>query len=99
MFCSLADTYSDGLGHLDFERSQHGSGMSQRSSAKRLVNALHAHAQRTNQKQFDLQTLRAVADSMNIKVKELRYTIYATEGNNTLDQTYIQYMNGTNISV
>ncbi|XP_049456954.1 DNA helicase MCM8 [Epinephelus fuscoguttatus] len=67
---SLADTYSDGLGNLDFERSQLGSGMSQRSAAKRLVNALHAHAQRTNQKQFDLQTLRSVADRMNIKVMD-----------------------------
>ncbi|XP_049927246.1 DNA helicase MCM8 [Epinephelus moara] len=67
---SLADTYSDGLGNLDFERSQLGSGMSQRSAAKRLVNALHAHAQRTNQKQFDLQTLRSVANRMNIKVMD-----------------------------
>ncbi|KAM7408330.1 hypothetical protein PAMA_002164 [Pampus argenteus] len=67
---SLADTYSDGLGNLDFERSHLGSGMSQRSSAKRLVNALHAHAQRTNQKQFDMQTLRAVADKLNIKVMD-----------------------------
>ncbi|KAI4795049.1 hypothetical protein KUCAC02_031673 [Chaenocephalus aceratus] len=59
---SLADTYSDGLGNLDFERSQLGSGMSQRGAAKRLVNALHQHAQRTNQKQFDLQMLRSIAD-------------------------------------
>uniref|UniRef100_A0A7N8Y2J0 DNA helicase MCM8 n=1 Tax=Mastacembelus armatus TaxID=205130 RepID=A0A7N8Y2J0_9TELE len=68
---SLADTYSDGLGNLDFERSQLGSGMSQRSVAKRLVNALHSHAQRTNQKQFDLQMLRSVADRLNIKVKAI----------------------------
>ncbi|XP_034407990.1 DNA helicase MCM8, partial [Cyclopterus lumpus] len=67
---SLADTYSDGLGNLDFERSQLGSGMSQRSAAKRLVNALHAHAQRTNQTQFDLQTLRSVATQTNIKVMD-----------------------------
>ncbi|XP_028458948.1 DNA helicase MCM8, partial [Perca flavescens] len=65
---SLADTYSDGLGNLDFERSQLGSGMSQRSVAKRLVNALHMHAQRTNQKQFDLQMLRSIANKLNIKV-------------------------------
>ncbi|XP_070697113.1 DNA helicase MCM8 [Pempheris klunzingeri] len=67
---SLADTYSDGVGNLDFERSQFGSGMSQRSAAKRLVNALHLHAQRTNQKQFDLQMLRSVADKLNIKVMD-----------------------------
>ncbi|XP_038127120.1 DNA helicase MCM8 [Cyprinodon tularosa] len=69
---SLADTYSDGLGNLDFERSQLGSGMSQRSAAKRLVNALHSHAQRTNQKQFDLQMLRSIADKMNIKVLDFQ---------------------------
>ncbi|XP_047207829.1 DNA helicase MCM8 [Girardinichthys multiradiatus] len=69
---SLAVTYSDGLGNLDFERSQLGSGMSQRSAAKRLVNALHSHAQRTNQKQFDLQMLRSIADKMNIKVMDFQ---------------------------
>ncbi|XP_074531803.1 DNA helicase MCM8 [Halichoeres trimaculatus] len=67
---SLADTYSDGLGNLDFERSQLGSGMSQRSVGKRLVNALHMHAQRTNQNQFDLQMIRSVADRLNIKVMD-----------------------------
>ena len=77
--CSLADTYSDGLGNLDFERSQLGAGMSQRSAAKRLVNALHAHAQRTNQKQFDLQTIRSVADRLNIKVR-LKYTVKSAGG-------------------
>ncbi|CAK6978148.1 DNA helicase MCM8 [Scomber scombrus] len=69
---SLADTYSDGLGNLDFERSQHGSGMSQRSAAKRLVNALHTHANRTNQREFDLQTIRSLADKVNIKVVDFQ---------------------------
>uniref|UniRef100_A0A3B4YJG5 DNA helicase MCM8 n=1 Tax=Seriola lalandi dorsalis TaxID=1841481 RepID=A0A3B4YJG5_SERLL len=67
---SLADTYSDGLGNLDFDRSQLGSGMSQRSAGKRLINALHSHAQRTSQKQFDLQMLRSIADKLNIKVMD-----------------------------
>ncbi|XP_022608585.1 DNA helicase MCM8 [Seriola dumerili] len=67
---SLADTYSDGLGNLDFDRSQLGSGMSQRSAGKRLINALHSHAQRTSQKQFDLQMLRSIADRLNIKVMD-----------------------------
>uniref|UniRef100_A0A8C5AY25 DNA helicase MCM8 n=1 Tax=Gadus morhua TaxID=8049 RepID=A0A8C5AY25_GADMO len=65
---SLADTYSDGLGGLDFQRSQLGSGMSQRSAAKQLVNALHSHAQKTNQKQFDMQQLRSLAERLNIQV-------------------------------
>lgn len=68
LLCSLADTYSDGLGNLDFRRSQHGSGMSQRSAAKRLVSALHLQAQKNGQREFDLQTLRSIADRLNIKV-------------------------------
>ncbi|XP_041645581.1 DNA helicase MCM8 [Cheilinus undulatus] len=67
---SLADTYSDGLGNLDFERSHLGSGMSQRGAGKRLINALHLHAQRTNQRQFDLQMIRSVAERLNIKVMD-----------------------------
>ncbi|KAG7273010.1 hypothetical protein CRUP_011894 [Coryphaenoides rupestris] len=64
----LADTYADGLGSLDFQRSQLGSGMSQRSVGKRLVNALHSHAQRTNQKLFDMQQLRSLAERLNIQL-------------------------------
>ena len=71
VFCSLADTYSDGLGGLDFQRSQLGSGMSQRGVAKRLVNALHSQAQRTNQKLFDMQQLRSLAERLNIQVNAL----------------------------
>lgn len=82
LFRSLADTYSDGLGNLDFERSQLGSGMSQRSAGKRLINALHMHAQRTNQNQFDLQMIRSVADRLNIKVRAFR----STETQNALDK-------------
>ncbi|KAF0027782.1 hypothetical protein F2P81_020523 [Scophthalmus maximus] len=44
--------------------------MSHRGAGKRLINALHSHAQRTSQKQFDLQTLRTVADRLNIKVMD-----------------------------
>ncbi|XP_077438575.1 DNA helicase MCM8 [Vanacampus margaritifer] len=72
---SLVDTYSDGLGNLDFERSQLGTGMSQRGVAKKLIGALHAHAQRTNQKQFDLQTIRSVAERLNIKVMDFEVLV------------------------
>ena len=34
MKCSLLDTYSDDLGFLDFNRSQHGSGMSSRNQVR-----------------------------------------------------------------
>lgn len=98
LFFSLANTYSDGLGNLDFERSQLGSGMSQRSAAKRLVNALHQHAQRTGQKQFDVQTLRSIADRVNVKVKALKFKIINNKSQvNTVSD--LQYKGkGTNIN-
>ncbi|KAM6956402.1 DNA helicase MCM8 [Aplochiton taeniatus] len=65
---SLADTYSDGSGGLDFERSQLGAGMSQRSAVKRLVAALNSHAQRTNQSLFEMQQLRSMARDLHIQV-------------------------------
>uniref|UniRef100_A0A8C4DW05 DNA helicase MCM8 n=1 Tax=Dicentrarchus labrax TaxID=13489 RepID=A0A8C4DW05_DICLA len=43
-----------------------------RSAGKRLINALHLHAQRTSQNQFDLQMLRSMADRLNIKVKTFK---------------------------
>ncbi|XP_077585522.1 DNA helicase MCM8 [Stigmatopora nigra] len=65
---SLVDTYSDGLGNLDFQRSQLGRGMSHRGAAKRLITALHTHAQQTNENQFTLQAIRSLAERLNIKV-------------------------------
>ncbi|KAL8173025.1 UNVERIFIED_CONTAM: DNA replication licensing factor mcm8 [Gekko kuhli] len=65
---SMLGTYSDEFGRLDFERSQHGSGMSNRSQAKRFVSALHRIAERTYNNVFEFQQLRQIAKEANIKV-------------------------------
>uniref|UniRef100_A0A8C2T597 DNA helicase MCM8 n=1 Tax=Coturnix japonica TaxID=93934 RepID=A0A8C2T597_COTJA len=65
---SMLGTYSDEFGKLDFERSQHGSGMSNRSQAKRFVSALNSIAEKTYNNLFDLQQLRQVAKELQIRV-------------------------------
>ncbi|KFV61734.1 DNA helicase MCM8, partial [Dryobates pubescens] len=67
---SMLGTYSDEFGKLDFERSQHGSGMSNRSQAKRFVSALNSIAERTYNNLFDLQQLRQVAKELQIRVTD-----------------------------
>uniref|UniRef100_A0A803SNX2 DNA helicase MCM8 n=1 Tax=Anolis carolinensis TaxID=28377 RepID=A0A803SNX2_ANOCA len=68
---SMLGTYSDEFGKLDFERSQHGSGMSNRSQAKRFVSALHGIAERTYNNLFEFQQLRQIAKEVNIKVRQI----------------------------
>ncbi|KAG5265875.1 hypothetical protein AALO_G00247300 [Alosa alosa] len=65
---SLTDTYSDEFGRLDFERSQLGSGMSNRSQVKRFVAALNQVAERMHKTNFELQQLRQLAKELNIQV-------------------------------
>ncbi len=65
---SLADTYSDEFGRLDFDRSQLGSGMSNRSKVKRFVTALNRLAERTNKRMFEFQELRQLAKDLQIQV-------------------------------
>nr|XP_056712015.1 DNA helicase MCM8 [Euleptes europaea] len=67
---SMLGTYSDEFGRLDFDRSQHGSGMSNRSQAKRFVSALHRIAERTYNNVFEFQQLRQIAKEANIKVAD-----------------------------
>ncbi|XP_063172080.1 DNA helicase MCM8 isoform X2 [Candoia aspera] len=67
---SMLGTYSDEFGKLDFERSQHGSGMSNRSQAKRFVSALHHVAERTYNNIFELHQLRQIANELNIKISD-----------------------------
>lgn len=64
----MLGTYSDEFGKLDFERSQHGSGMSNRSQARRFVSALNSLAERTYNNLFDLQQLRQIAKELQIRV-------------------------------
>uniref|UniRef100_A0A8B9PKA5 DNA helicase MCM8 n=1 Tax=Apteryx owenii TaxID=8824 RepID=A0A8B9PKA5_APTOW len=67
---SMLGTYSDEFGKLDFERSQHGSGMSNRSQAKRFVSALNNIAERTYNNLFELQQLRQIAKELQIRVSD-----------------------------
>ncbi|KAM5246058.1 DNA helicase MCM8 isoform 4-T4 [Ctenodactylus gundi] len=65
---SMLGTYSDEFGNLDFERSQHGSGMSNRSKAKRFISALNNIAERTYNNLFQFHQLRQIARELNIQV-------------------------------
>ncbi|KAM4842250.1 DNA helicase MCM8 isoform 1-T3 [Thomomys bottae] len=67
---SMLGTYSDEFGNLDFERSQHGSGMSNRSTAKRFISALNNIAERTYSNLFQFQQLRQIARELNIQVAD-----------------------------
>lgn len=68
VYFSMLGTYSDEFGKLDFERSQHGSGMSNRSQAKRFISALNSIAERTYNNLFELQQLRQIAKELQIRV-------------------------------
>ncbi|XP_068088601.1 DNA helicase MCM8 isoform X1 [Hyperolius riggenbachi] len=67
---SLLGTYSDEFGKLDFNRSQHGSGMSNRSQAKKFVSALNRIAEQTYNNLFEYQQLRQIAKEMQIQVSD-----------------------------
>ncbi|XP_006626063.1 DNA helicase MCM8 [Lepisosteus oculatus] len=67
---SLLDTYSDEFGRLDFDRSQLGSGMSNRSQAKKFVTGLNQIAERTYKTMFDVQQLRQIAKELHIQVAD-----------------------------
>ncbi|XP_058143519.1 DNA helicase MCM8 isoform X4 [Dasypus novemcinctus] len=68
---SMLGTYSDEFGNLDFERSQHGSGMSNRSAAKRFISALNNIAERTYNNLFQFYQLWQIAKELNIQVRQL----------------------------
>ncbi|XP_074065588.1 DNA helicase MCM8 isoform X1 [Macrotis lagotis] len=67
---SMLGTYSDEFGNLDFERSQHGSGMSNRSAAKKFISALNTIAERTCNNLFQYQQLRQISKELNIQVAD-----------------------------
>ncbi|XP_066561850.1 DNA helicase MCM8 [Amia ocellicauda] len=67
---SLLDTFSDEFGRLDFDRSQLGSGMSNRSQAKKFVAALNQIAERTYKTMFESQQLRQIAKELQIQVAD-----------------------------
>lgn len=75
----MADTYSDEFGRLDFDRSQLGSGMSNRSKVKKFVTALNRLAERTNKSMFEFQELRQLAKDLQIQVNIIYITEHAAD--------------------
>ncbi|XP_057199644.1 DNA helicase MCM8 isoform X2 [Triplophysa rosa] len=65
---SLIDTYSDEFGRLDFDRSHLGSGMSNRSKAKKFITALNKLAERQRRTMFEIQELQQLAKDLQIQV-------------------------------
>ncbi|KAK7466622.1 hypothetical protein BaRGS_00037279, partial [Batillaria attramentaria] len=58
---SMLDVFTDQFGLLDFQRSQHGSGMSGRSQPKKFVAALQRVAEQTYNSIFTVQQMRQIA--------------------------------------
>lgn len=57
---SMRDTFSDEYGFLDFQRSQHGSGMSQKNQAKKFISELSRMADHTNSSTFTWSQLKDI---------------------------------------
>ncbi len=57
----MYETFSDEFGTLDFQRSQHGSGMSQRSQAKRFISELSRMADHTSNPTFTVPQMKDIA--------------------------------------
>jgi len=67
---SLIDTYSDSFGILDFQRSQHGSGMSGRSLPKKFISILTQLAERTSNSLFTMQKMKDVLQESHLHVQD-----------------------------
>ncbi|ELU16340.1 hypothetical protein CAPTEDRAFT_101979 [Capitella teleta] len=67
---SMIDTYSDEFGGLDFQRSQHGSGMSSRSQGKKFIAVLQRITSRTYNSHFTVQEMRQIAQDANIQIRD-----------------------------
>ena len=63
----MYDTYSDEYEFLDFQWSQHGSGMSKKSQAKRFVSELNRISDNTGNSLFNTSQLRDIAKVNNIR--------------------------------
>ena len=68
---SMVDTYTDGRGSLDFSRCHAGSGMSNRSAAKKFVPVLQrTYERRDFNSLFTVQDMRDIATQAQIKVND-----------------------------
>ncbi|XP_038074651.1 DNA helicase MCM8-like [Patiria miniata] len=81
---SMIDTYSDEFGFLDFQRSQHGSGMSSRSKAKRFIAVLNRVAEQTYNSLFSVQQMRDIARDANISMPDFEGFVASLNNQNYL---------------
>ncbi|KAI5740476.1 hypothetical protein M8J76_004215 [Diaphorina citri] len=65
---SLIDTSLNGGGGIDFTRSQHGSGFSSKSNAKKFISVLQKKAEVQSRSVFTVTELKQLATSANISV-------------------------------
>ncbi|RUS75437.1 hypothetical protein EGW08_016816, partial [Elysia chlorotica] len=65
---SMQDVYSDQYGWLDFQRSQHGSGMSGRSQPKKFVSALQKIAEQTYNNIFTVDQMRQISKDIGMRI-------------------------------
>ncbi|KAJ9086873.1 DNA replication licensing factor mcm8 [Entomophthora muscae] len=69
MKLSLFDAYADDEGVLDFQRSQHGSGMTQKSDVKRFIVKLNKISDETFSNNFTYTRLYQISKDMNMVMK------------------------------
>ncbi|XP_059176311.1 DNA helicase MCM8-like [Physella acuta] len=67
---SMQDVYSDQFGFIDFQRSQHGSGMSGRSQPKKFVSALQRVAEQTYNNIFTVQQMRQLSKDIGMNIPD-----------------------------
>ncbi|XP_071552427.1 DNA helicase MCM8-like [Panulirus ornatus] len=67
---SMMDTFSDEFGLLDFQRSQHGSGSSNRAQMKKFVATLQRMSDSTYKSIFSIDEMRQLARQANIHIRD-----------------------------
>jgi len=73
----MVDTFSDQIGILDFSRSQMGSGMSSRGSAKKFIQALQRQADRLQKNIFTVDEMKTIANMAKISVPNFMDFIFS----------------------
>ncbi|XP_029211666.1 DNA helicase MCM8-like [Acropora muricata] len=74
---SLLDAFSDDLGNLDFQRSQHGSGMSSRAQSKRFVAELSRVSEREYNSLFTVDQMRGIAKDLRLQIRNFEDFVYS----------------------
>ena len=69
----MVDTYSDETGVLDFTRTQHGAGMSNRAAAKALINVMQRQFKTTMNNTFTVTDMKNLAQV----IKSHFYNLFA----------------------